>query len=163
MIAILCLFLKRMRGLATFSLFHILLSAKIILSSERTNSYTVFDIRYVHWCWELIPARFIQTICIIADEEAASAPCDGREHRTCQKDHYDLRRVKTRTKLTEILYIFFDIYTTNVVQLADRIEQRAQLAASWNENMHIEMFFTGEQRRCHRELTNNPAETTGMG
>ena len=50
MIAILCLFLKRMRGLATFSLFHILLSAKIILSSERTNSYTVFDIRYVHWC-----------------------------------------------------------------------------------------------------------------
>ena len=24
-----------------------------------------------------------------------------------QKEHYDLRRVKARTKLTEILYIFF--------------------------------------------------------
>ena len=29
-----------------------------------------------------------------------------------------------------ILYIFFGIHTANVVQLADRIEQRAQLAAS---------------------------------
>ena len=45
-----------------------------------------------------------------------------------QKDHYDLRLVKTRTKLTEILHIFFGIHTANVVQLADRIEQRAQLA-----------------------------------
>ena len=42
-----------------------------------------------------------------------------------QKEHYDLRRVKARTKRTEILYIFFDIHTANVVQLADRIEQRA--------------------------------------
>ena len=47
-----------------------------------------------------------------------------------QKEHYDLRRVKARTKLTEILYIFFGIHTANVVRLADRIEQRAQLAAS---------------------------------
>ena len=47
-----------------------------------------------------------------------------------QKEHYDLRRVKARTKLTEILYIFFGIHTANVVQLADRIEQIAQLAAS---------------------------------
>ena len=47
-----------------------------------------------------------------------------------QKEHYDLRRVKARTKLTEILYIFFGIHTANVVQLTDRIEQRAQLAAS---------------------------------
>ena len=44
-----------------------------------------------------------------------------------QKEHYDLRRVKARTKLTEILYIFFGIHTANVVQLADRIEQRAEL------------------------------------
>ena len=35
-----------------------------------------------------------------------------------QKEHYDLRRVKARTKLTEILYIFFGIHTANVVQLA---------------------------------------------
>ena len=47
-----------------------------------------------------------------------------------QKEHYDLRRVKARTKRTEILYIFFGIHTANVVQLADRTEQRARLAAS---------------------------------
>ena len=47
-----------------------------------------------------------------------------------QKEHYDLRRVKARTKRTEILYIFFGIHTANVVQLVDRIEQRARLAAA---------------------------------
>jgi len=47
-----------------------------------------------------------------------------------QKEHYDLRRIKARTKKTEILYIFFGIHTANVVQLADRIEQRARLAAA---------------------------------
>lgn len=47
-----------------------------------------------------------------------------------QKEHYALRRVKARTKRTEILYIFFGIHTANVVQLADRTEQRARLAAA---------------------------------
>ena len=47
-----------------------------------------------------------------------------------QKEQYGLRRVKARTKRTEILYIFFSIHTANVVQLADRIEQRARLAAA---------------------------------
>lgn len=47
-----------------------------------------------------------------------------------QKEHYDLRRVKAKTKRTEILYIFFGIHTANVVQLADRIEQMARLAAA---------------------------------
>ena len=47
-----------------------------------------------------------------------------------QKEHYDLKRVKARTKLTEILYIFFGIHTANVVQLADRIEQRSQPVAA---------------------------------
>ena len=47
-----------------------------------------------------------------------------------QKEHYGLRRVKVRTKRTEILYIFFGIHTANVVQLADRIEQRTRLAAA---------------------------------
>ena len=47
-----------------------------------------------------------------------------------QKEHYDLRRVKARTKRTEILYIFLGIHTANVVQLADRIEQRSSLAAA---------------------------------
>ena len=47
-----------------------------------------------------------------------------------QKEQCDLRRVKARTKLTEIMYIFFGIHTANVVQLADRIEQRSSLAAA---------------------------------
>ena len=47
-----------------------------------------------------------------------------------QKEDYDLKRVKARTKLTEILYIFFGIHTANVVQLAKRIEQRALLDAA---------------------------------
>ena len=47
-----------------------------------------------------------------------------------QKEHYDLRRVKSRTKRTEILYIFFGIHTANVIQLADRIEQMARVAAA---------------------------------
>ncbi len=47
-----------------------------------------------------------------------------------QKEHYGLKRVKARTKKTEILYIFFGIHTANVVQLADRIEKRAKLAAA---------------------------------
>ena len=47
-----------------------------------------------------------------------------------QKEDYDLGRVKAMTKRTEILYIFFGIHTANVVQLADRIEQRARLAAA---------------------------------
>ena len=47
-----------------------------------------------------------------------------------QKEHYGLRRVKARTKLTEIMYIFFGIHTANAWQLADRIELRAQLAAT---------------------------------
>ena len=41
-----------------------------------------------------------------------------------------MSRVKARTKLTEILYIFFGIHTACVVQLADRIEQSAQLAVA---------------------------------
>ena len=47
-----------------------------------------------------------------------------------QKEHYDLRRVKARTKLTEILYIFFGIHTANLVQLADRIEQRVHMVVA---------------------------------
>ena len=47
-----------------------------------------------------------------------------------QKEHYNFWRVKVRTKRTEILCIFFVIHTANVVQLADRMEQRARLAAA---------------------------------
>ena len=37
-----------------------------------------------------------------------------------QKEHYGLKRIKARTKLTEILYIFFGIHTANAVQLVRR-------------------------------------------
>ena len=37
-----------------------------------------------------------------------------------QKEHYGLKRIKARTKLTEILYIFFGIHTANVVHLVRR-------------------------------------------
>lgn len=47
-----------------------------------------------------------------------------------QKEQYDIKRVKARTKRTEILYIFFGIHTANVVLLTDRIEQMARLAAA---------------------------------
>lgn len=46
------------------------------------------------------------------------------------KEHYDLKRVKARTKRTEILYIFFGIHTANVVQLSGRIERQVQLEAA---------------------------------
>ena len=39
-----------------------------------------------------------------------------------------LKLITVGTKLTEILYIFCGINTANEVQLADRIEQSAQLA-----------------------------------
>ena len=45
-----------------------------------------------------------------------------------QKEHYDLKRVKARTKLTEILYIFFGVDTANLVQLEKKIELRARVA-----------------------------------
>ena len=32
-----------------------------------------------------------------------------------QKGHYGLKRIKARTRLTEILYIFFGIHMANVV------------------------------------------------
>lgn len=47
-----------------------------------------------------------------------------------RKEHYDLKRVKARTKLTEILYIFFGNHTANVVRLAKRKEQRALMEAA---------------------------------
>lgn len=47
-----------------------------------------------------------------------------------QKEHYDLKRVKARTRLTEILYIFFGVHAANVVRLADKVAKRTQLAAT---------------------------------
>ena len=47
-----------------------------------------------------------------------------------QKEHYSMRRIKARMKMTEILYIFFGIHTANAVLLADRVEQQAQAKAA---------------------------------
>ena len=38
-----------------------------------------------------------------------------------QKEHYSMRRIKARMKMTEILYIFFGIHTANTVELSGRI------------------------------------------
>ena len=38
-----------------------------------------------------------------------------------QKEHYAMRRIKARLKMTEILYIFFGIHTANAVELSSRI------------------------------------------
>lgn len=35
-----------------------------------------------------------------------------------QKEHYSMRKIKARMKVTEILYIFFEIHTANAVLLA---------------------------------------------
>lgn len=46
-----------------------------------------------------------------------------------QKEHYGLKRIKARTKQTEILYIFFGIHTANAVQLVRReVNEIAQAA-----------------------------------
>ena len=45
-------------------------------------------------------------------------------------DDIILELTRVRATAMEILYIFFGIHTANVVQLADRIEQRARLAAA---------------------------------
>ena len=45
-----------------------------------------------------------------------------------QKEHYSMRRIKARMKMTEILYIFFGIHTA--VLLAVRLEKQAQAKAA---------------------------------
>ena len=45
-----------------------------------------------------------------------------------QKEHYSLKRVKARKKVTEIMYIFFGIHAANVVQLAARIAEQQEKA-----------------------------------
>ena len=65
-----------------------------------------------------------------------------------QKEHYDLRRVKARTKRTEVLYIFFGIHTANVIQLPDTETCGA-------------FVWWGELYPLHKKRTKNPAERTG--
>lgn len=47
-----------------------------------------------------------------------------------QKEHYAMRRIKARKKVTEILYIFFGIHTANAVHMAEQLmkQQHAEAA-----------------------------------
>ena len=47
-----------------------------------------------------------------------------------QKEHYSMRRIKARMKMTEILYIFFGIHTANAVLLAERLMEQQQEEAA---------------------------------
>ena len=95
--------------------------------------------------------------------KADSALCNGSELRTCQKEHYDLRRVKAPTKLTEILYIFFGIHTANVVQLADKIEHREHSGSLLKRKYaHGEVLSRGNNAAVIENEQKNPAETTGL-
>lgn len=74
-----------------------------------------------------------------------------------QKEHYDLRRGKARTKRTEILYIFFGIHTASVVLLAYRIEQRARWWWLDAETCNHCGSLEGGLYPRHEKQTKNPA------
>ena len=46
-----------------------------------------------------------------------------------QKQHYQLPRIKTRNRKTEILWTFFGKHTSNAVLMVDRIRSRTVKAA----------------------------------
>ena len=46
-----------------------------------------------------------------------------------EKEHYYLKKIKAKTKLTETLWIFFGIHTANALEIGRRIYKRQQLAA----------------------------------
>ena len=39
-----------------------------------------------------------------------------------EKQHYNLQKVKARTKATEILWIFFGIHTANAVRMIEKMK-----------------------------------------
>ena len=43
-----------------------------------------------------------------------------------EKEHYNLRKIKARTKATETLWIFFGIHTANALEIGRRIQNQAQ-------------------------------------
>jgi hypothetical protein len=43
-----------------------------------------------------------------------------------EKEHYSLRKVKARTKLTEIVWIFFGIHTANAIRMIPKIRAKQQ-------------------------------------
>ena len=45
------------------------------------------------------------------------------------KEHFLLKRIKARTKKTEILWIFLGIHTSNAIQIGQRMSQQIAKAA----------------------------------
>ena len=45
------------------------------------------------------------------------------------KEHFLLKRIKARTKQTEILWIFFGIHTSNAINIGQRITKSIAAAA----------------------------------
>ena len=43
-----------------------------------------------------------------------------------QKNHYNLSKIKARTKATEILWIVFGIHTKNAVEIGRRMRKKAE-------------------------------------
>jgi transposase len=43
-----------------------------------------------------------------------------------EKEHYNLRKIKARTKATEILWIFFGIHTANALEIGRRIQSQSR-------------------------------------
>ena len=46
-----------------------------------------------------------------------------------EKEHYHLKKIKARTKATEILWIFFGIHTANALEIGRRVYKNRQIAA----------------------------------
>ncbi len=46
-----------------------------------------------------------------------------------EKEHYNLRKIKARTKANEILWIFFGIHTSNAIEIGRKMLSQEQLAA----------------------------------
>ena len=46
-----------------------------------------------------------------------------------EKEHYHLKKIKAKTKLTETLWIFFGIHTANALEIGRRIYKQQQIAA----------------------------------
>ena len=46
-----------------------------------------------------------------------------------EKEHYRLKKIKARTKETEILWIFFGIHTANALEIGRRMARTLKQAA----------------------------------
>ena len=79
-----------------------------------------------------------------------------------QKEHYDLRRGKARTKRTEILYIFFGIHTANMVQFGGQDRTKGAFGGCLTLKLAVNAeFLWGNCILAMKDGQKNPAETTG--